>query len=450
MNCEPVILAAGLGTRMKSQMPKVLHPLGGKPMLAWSIEVALEATENYPTIVIGPEMADVKDQFGDGPRFVMQIERLGTGHAVMQTASVLRESSGLVLILYADMPLIKPSSLRSLIEVQRTNEGPIAILTATPHKTRAFGRVLRDKSGAIVGILEEVLANDSQREISEVNVGVYCVRSDWLWDQLEKLPISPGGEYFLTDLVGMAVEGGHRIASVEIEDEDEIIGINNRIHLADAEKAIRERINERWMVSGVSMADPSSVYIGPDVELGSDSMILPNTSITGQSKIGMNCIIGPNSVIHDANIGDDCQITMSVIRSATLEDHVHIGPFAHLRPGAYLSRGVHMGNFGEVKQSRLGPGVRMGHFSYVGDSEIGAGTNIGAGTVTCNYDGTAKHKTVVGKDAFIGSATMLVAPLTLGDRARTGAGSVVTKDVAKDTLVAGVPARAIRKLTSGE
>jgi bifunctional UDP-N-acetylglucosamine pyrophosphorylase/glucosamine-1-phosphate N-acetyltransferase len=419
-------------------------------MLSWSVDIALEATGNHPTIVIGPEMADVKNAFGDGPNFVMQIERLGTGHAVLQTASVLRGSSELILILYADMPLIKTTSLQSLIDVQRSNPGPIAMLTASPHDARAFGRVLRDDAGAIAGILEEAHADEDQRMIREVNVGVYCVRADWLWDQLENLPISPGGEYYLTDLVSMAVEAGNQIAWVELEDDDEIIGINNRVHLADAEAAVRKRINRQWMLSGVSMVDPASVYIGPEVEIDGDTMIMPNTSISGRTTIGKNCTLGPNSIIQDSVIGDECEVFMSVVREGTLEDQVSIGPFAHLRHGAHLSTGVHMGNFGEVKESILGPGVRMGHFSYVGDSEIGGGTNIGAGTVTCNYDGKSKHRTIIGRDAFIGSATMLVAPLTLGDRARTGAGSVVTKNVAEDTLVAGTPARAIRKYKDGE
>jgi bifunctional UDP-N-acetylglucosamine pyrophosphorylase/glucosamine-1-phosphate N-acetyltransferase len=284
----------------------------------------------------------------------------------------------------------------------------------------------------------------------EVNPSVYCFQADWLWDTLPSLPISSKGEYYLTDIIGLATEAGAKIASVQADEEEEIIGINNRVHLAEAELVLKRRINRAWMLSGVTIQDPETTYIGPGVTIGMDTKIQPNTTLEGETTVGEDCVLGPNSFIHNSRIGDGSKVFMSIMEGATLEEEVDIGPFAHLRKGAYLCRGVHMGNFGEVKNSTLRPGVKMGHFSYVGDAIIGENTNVGAGVITCNYDGQNKHETEIGEDVFIGSDTMLVAPLRLGNGSRTGAGSVVTKDVPENTLVAGIPARAIRKLDEGD
>jgi bifunctional UDP-N-acetylglucosamine pyrophosphorylase/glucosamine-1-phosphate N-acetyltransferase len=282
--------------------------------------------------------------------------------------------------------------------------------------------------------------------IKELNVGAYCFDAAWLWDALHRIQISPKGEYYLTDTVELAVSENRPVQAIVMDDFAETIGVNTRVHLAEAEAAMRRRINERHMLAGVSFIDPASTYIEAQVSIAADTVIWPNTYLFGQTVIGQRCQIGPNSHISDTRIGNDCKVFMSVTESAVLEDHVDIGPFARLRKGAYLSRGVHMGNFGEVKDSTLGPGVKMGHFSYIGNATIGSETNIGAGTITCNFDGVNKHATLIGEDVFIGSDTMLVAPLTIGDGARTGAGAIVTKNVAADTLVVGMPARAIRKL----
>lgn len=446
MNCDALILAAGLGTRMKSKTPKVLHPLGGIPMLMWSIDAARQATGRPPYVVVGPERSLLEDSIPKDIHLVNQIDRLGTGDAVMQAAQELQDKSQLVLVLYADMPLLTAGTLRAVIKMQRRNAGPLTILTATTSQPRGFGRILRNESGAIEGIIEEAHASEEQMTIKELNVGIYCFSAEWLWGHLSQLPLSPKGEYYLTDMVQLAVEEGNQVAWTEVEDEDEIIGVNNRHHLAEAQAALQRRVNRKWMLSGVSITDSASVYIGPHVNIGIDTTILPNTHLQGATTIGEDCVVGPNTIIRDTTIGDRCEILMSVVREAILEDDVDIGPFAHLRRGAHLQRGVHMGNFGEVKESVLGPGVKMGHFSYIGDTTIGENSNIGAGTVTCNYDGKKKNKTIIGEQVFIGSATMLVAPIQLGDGSRTGAGSVVTRDVADNTLVAGVPARAIRKL----
>jgi bifunctional UDP-N-acetylglucosamine pyrophosphorylase/glucosamine-1-phosphate N-acetyltransferase len=267
-----------------------------------------------------------------------------------------------------------------------------------------------------------------------------------LWANVGQIQPSPKkGEYYLTDLLEMAVAQGVQIETETIHDPAQCIGINTRVQLALAEKVMRERIRERVMLGGVTLTDPATTYIDADVEIGEDTVVLPGTHLRGKTRIGAGCRIGPGAVIEDSVIGDECSIGPSVIESATLEDHVEMGPFCHLRPGAYLSRHVHLGNYAEVKKSRLGEGVHMGHFSYLGDAEVGAHTNIAAGTITCNYDGKNKNRTVIGENVFIGSDSMLVAPVTIGDNARTGAGAVVTKDVPANTLAVGVPARVIRK-----
>jgi bifunctional UDP-N-acetylglucosamine pyrophosphorylase/glucosamine-1-phosphate N-acetyltransferase len=450
MKCESVILAAGLGTRMKSRIPKVLHAISGKPIIWWAVRAAYGATGQNPLVVIGPEDGEVRKVIGDCADFIEQHDRLGTGHAVMQAAERLRGKSDLVLVTLGDMPLLRAESLGDLIETQARNDGVISLATANVSKARGFGRILRDRERNILGIIEEAHATQEQIAIPEVNVSAYCFKAEWLWEHLSKLPLSPKGEYYLTDIVGLAVREGSRIAWVEIEGEKEIIGINTREHLAEAQAALNERINRSWMLSGVTIVDPKTTFIGPDVTIGMDTTILPNTMIEAETAIGEDCRIGPNSFIHGSVIGDRCQIFMSVLEGAVLEEDVDIGPYAHLRTGAYLCRGVHMGNFGEVKNSTLRPGVKMGHFSYVGDSQIGENTNVSAGVITCNYDGEKKHETIIGENVFIGSDSMLVAPLKIGNGARTGAGSVVTKDVPDFTLVAGIPARQIRKLKEND
>ncbi len=446
MRIEAVILAAGLGTRMKSALPKVLHYLGGKPIILWSIDACRAALEREPIIVIGPEGEGIQELVGEGPQFALQIERLGTGHALLQAKSILQQSADIVLVINADLPLIRSASLAQLASIQSDHPGPITLLTGTAKDSRGFGRVLRDQSGRVTGIIEEAHADTQQRQITELNIGAYAFRAEWLWENLEELPLSPKGEYYLTDMVALAVEQGGEIASVAVEDESEIIGINTRAHLAEAERALRAITNQRWMEAGVTMLDPATTYISSQVKIGQDTVLLPNTHLEGESSIGEGCRIGPNTIVRATRIGNYCQIESSVLDGATLEDEVSIGPFAHLRKGAYLCRGVHMGNFGEVKNSRLEAGVKLGHFSYIGDAQIGADTNIGAGTITANYDGEKKNRTEIGEGAFIGSDTMLVAPLKIGDHARTGAGSVVTRDVPDYGLAVGVPARVIRKL----
>jgi bifunctional UDP-N-acetylglucosamine pyrophosphorylase/glucosamine-1-phosphate N-acetyltransferase len=292
-----------------------------------------------------------------------------------------------------------------------------------------------------VAIQEEAQLQPGQEQVHEFNVGAYCFAADWLWPALARVPLSPKGEYYVTDLIALAAQDGQEVRGVPVEDPEEAEGINTRVHLARIEALLRRRVNERWMEAGVTMIDPATTYIEAGVTLGEDTILWPNTHLRGETRIGQGCEIGPGTLIRDSRIGDRCRVLASVLEGAELEDDVDMGPFGHLRSGAHLARGVHMGNFGEVKNSYLAPGTKMGHFSYIGDATIGENVNIGAGTITCNFDGEKKNPTEIGANAFIGSDTMLVAPVKVGEGAHTGAGAVVTHDVPPHTTVVGVPAR---------
>jgi len=447
MKVTAVILAAGQGTRMKSSMPKVLHPLCGKTMLWHVLEALNSAATEKPVVVVGHGSEEVTAYLGDSALTVLQEPQLGTGHAAMQAEALLKGKTDYVIVTYADMPLLRGETFRRLAETQRLNPGPFSLLTVVADDPRGFGRIVRKEDGTVEAIVEEYVATLEQQQIKELNVGAYCFKADWLWEALHRIPKNPKkGEYYLTDVVELAVKDNVPVQAVVHDDFIETIGINTRVHLSEAEAALRQRINREHMLNGVSMMNPASTYIDAAVKIGRDTTILPNTYIRGKTEIGEGNAIGPNTILRDTKIGNRCTILASVLEGAVLEDDVDMGPFARLRKGAHLKSHVHMGNFGEVKDSTLGEGVKMGHFSYIGNATIGANTNIGAGTITANYDGEKKSSTEIGEDVFIGSDTMLVAPLKLGNGARTGAGAVVTKNVPEDTLVVGMPARAIRKV----
>jgi len=445
MICTSVILAAGQGKRMNSNLPKVLHSIAGLSLIEWALDAGSEASGRKPVIVVGPDAHQVREKIGERAVLVEQVERLGTGHAVQQAEEALRGKSDLVLVTYADMPLLTADTLRKLIKLQEREQGALSMLTVLADDPRGFGRILRDENDQVAAIVEEVDATPEQREIRELNPGVYCFNADWLWDHIPQLKKSAVGEFYLTDLVAMAVDEGKKAAAYISEFPEELIGVNTRVHLAEAEQAMRRRINKIWMESGVTLVDPDRTYIGADVAIGRDTILAPGCVLEGNTLIGENSLLGPETFIRDSKIGNGCAIRYSVVESAVVEDDVDIGPFGHLRKGAHLKQGVHMGNFGEVKNSTLERGVKMGHFSYIGDADIKEDVNIGAGTVTCNFDGEHKHKTEVGAGAFIGSGTMLVAPVRVGQESVTGAGSVVTSEVADKSVVVGVPARELKK-----
>jgi bifunctional UDP-N-acetylglucosamine pyrophosphorylase/glucosamine-1-phosphate N-acetyltransferase len=445
MKVTAVLLAAGQGTRMKTRLPKMLHPVCGKPMLAHALEIACSVSSETPIVIIGKDGQVLRDYLGEAAHCVIQDPPLGTGHALQQAEASLRGKTDLVLVTYADMPLLRPETLSRLVETQKMNPGPMTMLAVMAADPRGFGRVLRSPGGDVQAIIEEAAATPEQLSIRELNAGVYCFSADWLWDALPRIPLCEKGEYYLTDTVSLAVNAGLPVQALVCDDLTEVIGVNTRVHLAEAEAAMRMRINRLHMLAGVTIVDPAATYIEAGVTIGRDTVIWPNTYLRGKTSIGEGCTIGPNTLADDTTIGDGCTVLAAVMDNAMVEDNVSIGPFARLRKGAHLSKGVHMGNFGEVKDSTLGPGTKMGHFSYIGNATIGPQVNIGAGTITCNFDGVHKNPTEIGEGAFIGSDTMLVAPVKVGARARTGAGAVVTRDVEADTLVVGVPARPLRK-----
>ena len=434
---------------MRSNVPKVLHPLRGLPLIEHTLRITQQTTGVRPVMVVGHDAEAVREAVGDRADFVIQAEQLGTGHAVMQAEAALRDDRSVhYLVLAADMPLIRPESLATLVARLTTTGAAVSMLTVVVDNPRGFGRVVRDAAGNVKAIVEEVACSPEQLTIHELNTSIYCVDAAWMWGALKRIQPNPRKqEYFFTDLVEIAYQDGRRVEAVIGDDIDECIGINTRVDLADADIALRRRINRAHMLAGVSIVDPTTTYIDLDVTIEPDVTILPNTHLLGNTRIGTQSVVGPNSVLRNAIIGRRCEIRQSVIVESQVDDDVDVGPFAHLRGGAHVCDGAHVGNFGEIKKSTLGPHSKMGHFSYLGDATVGENVNIGAGTITCNYDGVNKNPTIIGDGAFIGSDTMLIAPIEIGARASTGAGAVVTKDVPPDTVVVGLPARVIRHKT---
>jgi bifunctional UDP-N-acetylglucosamine pyrophosphorylase/glucosamine-1-phosphate N-acetyltransferase len=437
-----IVLAAGQGTRMKSELPKVMHPLAGRPMVRFVVDAARALEPDNLIVVVGYGADLVRQSVGDEVMYVTQEEQLGTGHAVQQAEPVAAGRAETVLVLYGDTPLIRPETLQQIVGHHQSAGAAVTALTSRPHDATGYGRIVRHaQTGRVLAIVEERDATAEEKAINEVSSGIFCFRDDWLWPNLAQVQRSPAGELYLTSLVAIACEHEEAVTAWRVPDPLEVIGLDHRLKLAQGEAEMRRRINERWMLAGVTLIHPEVTYIDADVEIGPDTVIWPNTFLQGRTRIGQECTIGPSSIVQDSTIGDRCRVEMSVVEQAIMEEDSEMGPFGHLRKGAHLGKGVHLGNFGEVKNSYLGPGVKMGHFSYLGDTTVGAEANIGAGTITCNFDGQRKHRTIIGEQAFIGSDTMLVAPVEIGDGARTGAGSVVTRDVPPGGLAYGVPAR---------
>lgn len=445
MKLSAIILAAGKGTRMRSKLPKVLHNVCGVPLIHYAVQAVEQMDVDKPVVVVGHGAEQVKTFLQGRAVFAVQQEQLGTGHAVMSARPVLSAEADLILVTSGDMPLLTSRTLKMLVDMQVGNQGPLSMLSVISEDPMGFGRVVRKADGSVKAIIEEAQASPEILSIRELNVGAYCFKADWLWQALAEIPLSPKGEYYLTDIVALAVAQNLNVAAILVPDPQETIGINTRIHLAEAETIMQRRILNNLMLSGVTIINPASTYIESTVKIGQDSIIHPNSFIRGMSEIGSGCQIGPNTIITDCRVGDRCVLLSVVMEKAVVEDDVDIGPFARLRKGAHLASRVHMGNFGEVKDSYLGEGTKMGHFSYIGNATIGRDVNIGAGTITCNYDGEHKHATVIGDRVFIGSDTMLVAPLNIANDARTGAGAVVTHDVPAGEVVVGVPAKPLRK-----
>lgn len=435
-----VIMAAGAGSRMQSRRPKVVHTVGGRPIIRRVVEAVKAAGVPRTVVVVGAGAEEVRQAAGRGVAFAVQQEQRGTADAVLAAESACGRDEQ-ILVVNGDLPLIRPETLRHFCDLHETERSDVSLLTTYHSDPGGYARVKRDKRDRVVGLIEERDASEAERAIREINVGVYAFRASWLWPHLSRVePSGATGELYLTDLVGIAAKEGMRVSSLPAS-LDESWGVNSRTQLALAERYARDRVCDQLMEAGVTILDPDTTYVDDSARVGRDSIVYPNTTIAGETVIGEDCEIGPNTIIRASTIGDRCRVLASVVEGSVLEDEVSIGPFSHLREGAYIETGAMLGNYAEVKKSRIGADTQMHHFSYIGDANIGRRVNIGAGTITCNYDGKDKHETVVGEGAFIGSDTMLVAPVIVGEGARTGAGSVVTRNVAPGALVLGVPAR---------
>jgi bifunctional UDP-N-acetylglucosamine pyrophosphorylase/glucosamine-1-phosphate N-acetyltransferase len=432
---------------MKSRLPKVLHPICGKPMISHVVDRARELNASAITVVVGVGGEEVRSALEPGLDYAEQTEQLGTAHAMVQARASLAGKSDTILVLYGDVPLMKTETLANLIRQHQESDAVLTVLTAFVEDPTAYGRILRDQSGSITGIVEEIAATPEQRSIREINTGIYCFNDHWLWPRLNLVQPDPrNGEYYLPGLVAIAVEEGRTTASAVAEDPDETMGINNRVQLAGAEAYLRERIRNALMLSGVTMLHPPSTFIDEGASIGQDTVIHPNTHILGSTTVGDRCDIGPNTVLRDAVVGDRCSIAASFVEDSHIEEDSSVGPFAHLRAGTSVGRGTRVGNYAEIKNSQLGSGVMVNHFSFMGDTIAGEDCNVGAGVVTCNFDGKEKHSVHIEAGALIGSGTMLVAPVRVGAGSEIGAGSVVTRDVPAGTLAFGVPARVRREL----
>jgi bifunctional UDP-N-acetylglucosamine pyrophosphorylase/glucosamine-1-phosphate N-acetyltransferase len=397
-------------------------------MLAFVLDAALEVSGRRPLVVYSPATAGLTEVFADRADFALQPEPLGTADAVRAAIAAAPESVDEILVLSGDVPLVQTDLLAELIDIRRARNAAVALLAVHSAEPEGLGRVIRSEDGGqVLRIVEDKDATPEELEIEEINAGV------------KPSPVS--GEFYLPELVTLAREDRRPVVSLEVEDDGTLAGINDRSQLAAAELELRMIVNERHMLAGVTMIDPVRTYVDVSVELAPDVVLEPGVVLRGSTKIGEGTRIGAGSQIIDTVIGRDCFIWASVLESSEVEDEVQVGPFSHIRAGSSIGRKARLGNFAEVKASRLDPGVQQHHFSYIGDAELGERTNVGAGTITCNYDGVRKHKTKIGKRVFLGSDTMLVAPIELGDGARTGAGSVVTRDVPAGMLAVGVPAR---------
>ena len=449
-----VVMAAGLGKRMCSKQAKVLHPVAGRAMVLYSIELGLRVAGDRVAVVVGHQ-ADLVRQVigramlgksgGTSVAIVEQREQLGTGHAVLQSRPVFavgkRGAPSKYLILNGDTPLLQEQTLRELLRIHETERAAVTILTAMLADASGYGRVVRAHSAerAVSRIVEDRDADAEERAIQEINVGTYVVDGEFLFNALEKLdPSNAQGEYYLTEIVRLAERSGRRVAAMVLDNPDEGLGVNTRKQLAAAEQVVRQQIRDRWLDAGVAMIDPASVWIDATVTIGKDTVLYPNVALEGATSIGEDCVLRSATRLTNCTVGNGVEILdHCVCADSHIEDGAHVGPFVHLRPGVVVRKKAKVGNFVEMKKTDLGEGSKANHLSYLGDTTIGKGVNIGAGTITCNYDGVRKFQTVIGDGVFLGSDTQLIAPVTVGAGAIIAAGTTVTKDVPADALVIG-------------
>lgn len=431
-----VVLAAGKGTRMRSELPKVLHRAGGLPLLDWVLRLARSLNPASITVVVGHGADTVRAALPVDVRTVVQEPQLGTGHALLQTKPLLEGASGRVLLLSGDVPLLRRTSLQALLERQAQRRAALVVATAVVDEPAGYGRIIREDGARLTRIVEHRDATDREREIREINSGVYAFDLGPLFGALAGLgSANAQGEYYLPDLVGHYHRAGMVVDALALDDADEIRGINTRAELAAVAAVLRSRTNAALMEAGVTLVDPTTCYVDPDVRVGRDTVLHPGVTLQGTTSIGAGCAVYPGVRIADSEVADGVTVLdHSVIAGASLSSGATIGPFARIRPGSEVGPEVHVGNFVEIKNAKLGNGTKIGHLSYVGDAEVGSGVNIGAGTITCNFDGRQKHRTIIGDGAFVGSDSTLVAPVRIGTGAYVAAGSAITESVPDGAL----------------
>jgi bifunctional UDP-N-acetylglucosamine pyrophosphorylase / glucosamine-1-phosphate N-acetyltransferase len=436
-----VILAAGLGTRMKSRRAKVLHRAGGKTLVEHVVDTALAlAPPERIFVVVGHQADEVRKVISTpGIGFIEQKEQLGTGHAVACGRETLSGLDGYLLALYGDSPLLRAGTLRSLVEIQAAGDAACTLLTAMMDDPTGYGRVIRDERGAVSAIVEQKAASPRQLAIREANMGIYCFRADLFWKHAAEIGTNnPANEYYLTDMAAILNAAGHRVDAVRADDAREALGINTRVELAEVDAIMRQRKRLELMLAGVTIENPETVTIDAAVQIGMDTVVGPYTQILGHTVIGEGCRIAAHSIVSDSRLDDGVEVApYSIVNASVVERNAVVGPYARLRMDNHVCEGAHVGNFVELKKTRLGKGAKANHLAYLGDSEIGAKSNIGAGTITCNYDGKKKHKTLIGAGAFVGSNSTLVAPVEIGEGAYIAAGSVITHEVPSDALAFG-------------
>jgi bifunctional UDP-N-acetylglucosamine pyrophosphorylase / glucosamine-1-phosphate N-acetyltransferase len=447
-----VVLAAGEGTRMRSSTPKVLHPLCGRPMLLHVLDALVALPLERIVVVVGHRAEDVTKTLQEQLtgcevpiEFVEQHRQRGTGDAASVALTAFADDldgEDDLFVVMGDVPLLRAETLAALATEHRVTDAAASLLTARVADPTGYGRIVRDEQDRVARIVEQADARPDELAIDEINPSIYCFRRGLLAPALRRLsPENAQGEYYLTDVIDVLRQAGHAVVGIETDDAMEALGVNDRAQLADAESELRARINTRWMRAGVTMTDPTHTYLDTTVELATDVVLMPGTILQGRTVVGTGSVIGPDTHMVDTVVGEGATVRQTVARDAVIGDGATVGPYVSLRPGTRLATGAHVGTFVETKNAEIGEGAKVPHLAYVGDAEIGAGANIGAGTITANYDGRQKHHTKVGKDARTGSNTVLVAPVELGDGAYTGAGAVVTNDVPPGALAKGVPAR---------
>lgn len=433
--CAAVILAAGKSTRMKSRLPKPLHPVCGLPLTSHVAEACRLAGVGRIVVIVGHGAEAVKAGLGADNEYALQAEQRGTGHAAQSAEAALQDFDGAVLVLAGDVPLLRAETLRHLLDHHQEMSASATLLTSVLDDPTGYGRILRAADGTVARIVEHKDATPDQRAIKEWNPSIYCFSARSLFSALQDVrPNNVQGEYYLTDVIGLMAERGLRVEAVRVEDAEEVLGVNSRVELAEVGRILRRRILTDLMLSGVTVTDPLSTYVDVGVTVGQDSVIEPQTFLYRETEIGEGCVIGPFTRISNSTVGDATTILASQVVDSRIGNHVKIGPFANIRPGCTLADGVKVGDFVELKNATLGEKVSASHLSYIGDAEVGARVNLGAGVITCNYDGYKKSRTVIGEGAFVGTNSALIAPVTIGEGALVAAGSTITHDVPADAL----------------